>query len=230
MPAGENDREEIGAPPRGTSRDPEATASRIVAAAEREFCDHGFSGARIDRICAAAGVSARMIYHYFGNKEGLYLEVLETIYMRVRGAEARLDLAAKTPPEAMAALLEFTFDHLIEHPEFVRIVMGENLLHARYLRRSAKVPQATQPLLQNIRSVLARGQAEGCFRQNIDPVQLYVTILSLSLLHLSNKHTLSVMFARDLGDAAWLAERRRHVREVVLKFLAPNTHPAASHS
>ena len=205
MPAGENDHNETRPLPRGPWRDPEATALRIVAAAEREFCDHGFSGARIDRICAAAGVSARMIYHYFGNKEGLYLEVLETIYVRVCGAELRLDLAAKTPLETMAALLEFTFDHLIEYPEFDWIVMGENLLHARYLRRSAKVPQATQPLLQNIRSVLAHGQSEGCVQQNIDPVQLYATILSVSLLHLSNKHTMSVTSTHALGDEAWLA-------------------------
>lgn len=205
---------------RAPSRDPKGTAQRIVRAAEQEFCDHGFSGARVDRICAAADVNGRMIYHYFGSKEGLYLEVLETIYARVREAELRLNLAARTPLEAMAALLEFTFDHLIEHPEFVRIVMGENLLHARYLKRSAKVPRATEPLVQSIRSVLGRGQAEGCFRREIDPVQLYVTILSLSLFHLSNRHTLSVMFERDLGDAAWLAERRRHVREVVLSYVA----------
>jgi hypothetical protein len=75
------------------------------------------------------------------------------------------------------------------------------------------------PLVQSIRALLRRGQGQGVFRKRVDPVQLYVSILSLSYVHISNKYTLSITFGRDLTDIEWLAARRNHVREMILRFL-----------
>lgn len=207
--------------PRPRRRNPAATRQSILKAGTAEFCAKGYAGARIETIAKKASCNIRMLYHYFGSKEQLYLAALERVYERLRSREESLDLLHLDPVEGMAALVDFTFDHMAEHQEFIRLIGNENLLKGRYLKKSKYVPQATLPLVEAIEDLLQRGQAAGVFRRNVDPVQLYISILSLGYVHVSNKFTLSITFGQDLGDGDWLTARRDHVREVILGYLRP---------
>lgn len=209
-------------PPRGTGRsqrDREATKKRILEASRCEFAEHGYSGARMERISKAAKSNVQLLYHYFGSKEDLYVTVLEDTYARVRALERKLALDGHAPLEGMRLLIEFTFDYLLEEPTFVAIIRNENVAGGRFIRRSEAVPKLTTPLVTTMGDLLRRGRRSGIFKRDVDPTQLYVTILSLSITHLSNRHTLSVMFERDMADRAWLEERRRHAVEVILSYL-----------
>jgi AcrR family transcriptional regulator len=206
-------------PPR--KRNAGRTQEAILKAAEAEFCKKGFNGARVEQIAKRSGSNTRMIYHYFKSKERLYLACLERIYLKVRTEEGRLDLKNEPPVQGMAKLVEFTFRHLLNNPEFVRMVMNENLLHGRYLRQSELVPALTLHLVEALRDLLRRGEKAGLFRKGIDPVQLYITILAVSNIHLSNRYTLSAMFQMDLADPDWLRSRCEHARSVILAFLRP---------
>jgi len=197
-----------------------ATRDRVLKAAIAEFCRYGFDGARTDRVAKRASVNIRMIYHYFGSKERLYLAALEHVYREVRTREAALNLRDHTPSEGMRALVEFTFNHLIDHPEFIELIRNENLLRGKYLKKSRTVPETAMPLVSALRDLLTRGARQGVFRKNVDPVQLYVSILSLCFIHLSNRYTLSIMFRMDLANADWLAERLNHVQAIVASYLA----------
>ena len=201
-------------------RDASATRARILEASRTEFSEHGYSGARIDRIAKSAQSNVQMIYRYFGSKEALYLTVLEDTYARVRSLERKLELGGYEPLEGMKKLIEFTFDFLIEDPVFVAIIRNENVAGGRFVRMSDQVPASTLPLVEAIVDLMKRGRETGVFERDVDPTQLYITILSLCFTHLSNQHTLSVMFQRDLSDQTWLAERRAHVVDVVLTFLS----------
>jgi TetR/AcrR family transcriptional regulator len=201
------------------SRDAAATRSRILAAGLAEFSTHGYEGGRIERIGRRAGANLRMIYHYFGSKQDLYVAVLEQVYSELRAAERALNLSRLPPREALRALIDFTFDYFASHPEFIGLATGENLVRARYLKRSTLVPLQISPTLAIIKDLLNRGARSGVFRRGVDPVQFFVSLHALCYLHLSNRHSLSVMFQRDLGERRWLAERRRHVREVLAGFL-----------
>jgi len=196
------------------------TRDRVLKAAIAEFCRYGFDGARTDRVAKRASVNIRMIYHYFGSKERLYLAALEQVYREVRTREAALNLRDHEPAEGMRALVDFTFNHLIQHPEFIELIRNENLLRGRYLKKSRSVPETATPLVSALRDLLTRGVRQGVFRKNVDPVQLYVSILSLCFIHLSNRYTLSIMFSMDLSDDEWLAERLKHVQSIVASFLA----------
>lgn len=202
-------------------RNAKATRERILAAGVTAFCASGFDGARIDRIAKLADCNIRMIYHYFGGKEALYLAALERVFHRLRSREEELDLVHLDPVPAMAALVEFTFDHMLEHQDFIRLIGNENILRGEFLKKSSFVPDASIPLVETIKDILRRGRKAGVFRRGVDPVQLYVSILSLSYVHVSNRYTLSITFRRDLADPKWLAQRRRHAREVILGFLRP---------
>jgi len=205
--------------PRARRRNAGETRERLLKAATEEFCERGYDGARMERIVRKAGCNIRMAYHYFGGKEGLYLTVLEHVYEDLRSKERELNFTHLEPVAGMRALVEFTFDHMASHPEFIALVRNENLAGSRMLKKSGKVTQQSTPLVGMIRETLERGERAGMFRPGVDPLQLYVSILALSLTHISNRHTLSTIFERDLADPAWLAERRRHAVEVILSYL-----------
>ncbi len=200
-------------------RNPEATRARILAAGIAEFSTHGYRGGRIERIAARAETNIRMIYHYFGGKEPLYVACLERIYLDIRTAEQALHLADLEPVKALGQLFDFTFDYLLEHPEFVRLISTENLERGQLLKQSQVVPHTTLPLLEAIRDILHRGERAGTFRTGVDPIQLYVSILSLCFVHNSNRYTLTAMFQTDLTDPDWLAARRAHAKEMLIGYL-----------
>ena len=198
-----------------------ATRQRILDAALAEFAAKGFAGARVDEIAARAGANKRMLYAHFGNKEDLWLTVLERAYAAKREEERALRVDALPPAEAMRRLVEFNLRYTAAHPEFVALLNQENIHRAEHLRRSARVPALYSPLLESLRAVLARGEAEGAFRRGVDAMQLYVTVLALGHFYVANMHTLSVIFGADLGTEAALRERERHCLEVALGFLRP---------
>lgn len=207
-------------------RNPDRTREAILKAAQHEFAAKGLSGARVDAIARRARANKRMIYHYFGNKEGLYLAALEHVYEGLRGTEQKLDLAHLAPEEAMRRLIEFSFDYSRRHPELISLLNTENLHRARYLRKSRKVRALHSPFIRMIDDILTRGVAQGVFRAGVDAVDLYITIAALGYFYLSNHWTLSVIFGRDLMTSAAWRRRKRHNADTVLRALgAPAAGP-----
>ena len=204
---------------RVTTRDPERTRAAILDAATQEFTANGLNGARVDAIANRARVNKRMIYHYFGDKDGLYLAVLEATYASIRAAEQDLRLADRGPVEGMRELVLFTWHYFLEHPEFLSLLGTENLHRAAYLKRSRRIRELHSPLVGMISSLLERGEKERVFRTGVDPVELYITIAALGFFYLSNRHTLSTIFGRDLSGPKSIAARERHIVDVVLGFL-----------
>ncbi|MDE2230045.1 MAG: TetR family transcriptional regulator [Alphaproteobacteria bacterium] len=202
-------------------RRPEATRRRILAAATSEFAAKGLAGARVDAIAHRARVSKRMLYHYFGNKEALWLAVLEQAYLHIRNEERELDVGRLSPVAGMRCLIEFTIAYDHSHPEFISLLLGENLHQARYLRRSRKVRELHTSLLGVIADLLERGRRTGVFRAGIDPAELYITIAALGFFYFSNIHTLSTIFGRDFNSVAARRRHLRHATRVVLGFLRP---------
>ena len=202
------------------ARNPAKTKESILKAAIKEFSLHGFQGARVEKIAKRANTNMRMLYHYFVNKEKLYIAVLEHMYARVRTQEQELDLQHLEPEDGMRRLIDFTFAHFVDNPDLINLVMGENLLRAKYIKRSDLIAALTRPLQESLGDLLARAAKTGVFRPGVDPAQLWLTIFSLCWVHLSNRHTLSWMLQDDLADAEWLKRRREHVREVILDYLA----------
>jgi AcrR family transcriptional regulator len=202
-------------------RDPVRTRAAILRAATQEITAKGLTGARVDTIAKRSRVNKRMIYHYFGDKDGLYLAVLEETYTGIRTAEFGLHLADRDPVEGMRELVEFTWNYFIKHPEFLSLLATENLHRARFLKTSKRIRDLHSPLVSMISDVLVRGARAGLFRSGVDPVQLYISIAALGFFYLSNRHTLSTIFGRDLIAPSALADRKKHIDEVVLSYLRP---------
>ncbi|MCI3205738.1 MULTISPECIES: TetR/AcrR family transcriptional regulator [Pandoraea] len=179
-------------------RDPERTRQRILAAAIEEFAERGSSGARVDSIARRAEINERMLYYYFGNKDQLYLAVLEEVYGEFNRAEHGLKLDLLAPLDAVAELAHFVWDYYADHPELIQLINNENLHEAKSMRQSTEIRQQVSPIVELLSQTLKRGQISGEIREGIDPVDLYVTISAMGYYVMSNRHTLSIVMGRDV--------------------------------
>ena len=212
-------KQRLAAGPDRPARDADRTRAAILDAATTEFARYGLGGARVDRISTAAGANKRMLYYYFGDKEGLFLAVLEAAYAGIRSAEQRLSLFDVAPIESVRKLIRFTWNYFLAHPEFISLLNSENLHRASHLRKSRRARSLNSTLIATLGAVLERGRREGIFRTGVDPLQLYISIAGLCYFYLSNIHTLSSIFGRDLAAQPARGARLRHVTDVVLGYL-----------
>lgn len=202
-------------------RDSKKTAQRILQAAMDEFAQKGLGGARVDTIAERSQSNKRMLYHYFGSKDQLFLAVLESAYTEIRTQENELHLEDLQPEEAVRKLVRFTFNYFVEHPEFIQLLNSENLYEAAHIKGSTKILEMHWPLQTKIEAVLRRGVDSGLFRSDVDPTQFYITVASLGYFYLSNSFTLETIFGRPLKQKEALAERLKHCEDVVLGYLRP---------
>jgi AcrR family transcriptional regulator len=197
----------------------ERTMADIMEVATEEFARDGLSGARIDEIAARTRTSKRMIYYHFGSKEALYLAVLEAAYRRLRSVELGLDLEARPPDEALRQLVRSTFDHHHANPDTVRIIMNENLHYGTFLKKSQVIRKLNIPAIDATKRILERGEKEGVFRHDIDPIELHMTISALSFHHVANRYSFSSVFNVDMTSKAAIQKRGEAIADLVLAWV-----------
>ena len=199
--------------------DPERTMAEILEVATQEFAEKGLSGARIDAIAETTRTSKRMIYYYYGSKEGLYLAVLEESYRRMRAIEAELHLEDLEPEDALRRLVEFTFDHHAGNEDYIRLVMNENIARGAYLSQSKSIQELNVPAIDAISKLYERGVRQGVFRTGLDPVDIHASISALTFFNVSNQHTFSLLFKNKAKSLAQDVVRRASITEMVLRFV-----------
>ncbi|ABC80964.1 TetR/AcrR family transcriptional regulator [Anaeromyxobacter dehalogenans] len=194
------------APPR--RRDAQATRAGLLETAGRAFAEHGYDGARIDDIAARAGVNKRMIYAYFGDKDGLYRAVLDAhLTLALAAADPTPAGARAAPREEVEALVRRFFAFLSEHEDFVRLMGWEALSRARRGRRLLTDRIAAN--LDAIHAVLRRGVAQGAFRADLDPRTFTMSVGALFLGYFMQRPFLEALWSTDL--------RAVRAREAVLR-------------
>jgi AcrR family transcriptional regulator len=198
----------------------DGTRAKILNVALQEFSRLGLSGARIDAIAAESGVNKGMIYYYFGSKDDLYVAALEESYRRFREIEGGLHIDESLAPlDALRRLVSESFDFHAAHPAFIRMVMGENINQGEYIRRIPALREINRSAISLLEGLCRRGIAEGVFRADVDPVDLHMSISALSFYNVSNRHTFSFIFDRDLTAPEVHAARRESVVDTILRYV-----------
>ena len=200
-------------------RDPEGTKRDIMAVATIEFANEGFAGARVDKIAEDTATTKRMIYYYFGSKEGLYLAVLEAAYEEVRLLETNLDVENLDPVDALRQLAEFTYDHHTSHQSFIRLVQIENIHRAEHLEKSQRIAELNSTAILTLESIIRRGVEQGIFRKDIDALDAHMMISSYSIFQVANRHTFKSIFGRDMLDPELHAKYRRLAGDMIVDTL-----------
>ena len=192
-----------------------------LRAATRIFAKHGFSGGRVDQISKAAKSHDRMIYYYFGSKEGLYIAVLEDLYRRFNDAEAALKFNVDKPEEALVAVISFIWDYYHRNPEFITLLNDENLHRGKHISKSLRAREYSSPAIQVLESVLASGVQQKVFRSGLSARDVYLMIAGLNYFYLSNRYTLSAFLGEKLEQQDAMAHWQRFVIEAVLRTVKP---------
>ena len=200
-------------------RDAERTRADLLAVATEVFAESGYSGARVDEIAERTRTTKRMIYYYFGGKEGLYMAVLENAYRGIREAEQRLQVDHVDPVVAIRNLAELTFDHHLDHQAFIRLVAIENIHRGEYIGRIDSLRSLGQPATSLLDEILARGHEQGVFRPDVEALDVHLLISSYCVFQVANRYTFGFLFDVDFTETARRAHLRRMIGDVVVGWL-----------
>ena len=200
----------------GWKQNPDAVRDNILQVARAVFARHGLSGARMDEIARSTRTSKRMIYYYFSDKETLYQAVLEDAYAGVRHAEDALDLGKLHPVAALRELAEFTFEHHRHAPDFVRLVMIENIHEGEHMSRLKSISGQNSSAISLLEDIYRRGVEMGLFRRGLSAPELHWHISAASVFNVSNRATFSHIFGDDLFTERGQQKLRRQVGDMIL--------------
>ncbi|MFE6508581.1 TetR/AcrR family transcriptional regulator [Nocardioides sp. NPDC057767] len=201
------------------SRDAERTRSELLEVATEVFSEQGYSGARVDEIAERTRTTKRMIYYYFGGKEGLFLAVLEAAYRRIRELEQSLHAGDLEPVDAIRRIAELTFDHHVNHPDFIRLVSVENIHRGRHLEKVESLRELGAPAATVLDEVLARGRASGELRADVDAVDVHMMISAFCVFQVANSATFGFLFGRDMLAPDVRERHRRILGDIVVGWL-----------
>lgn len=215
-----------------TLRDSNPSKRRILRVAADEFARKGYDGARIDEIARRCRISKNLIYHYFDGKEALFIAVLESAYASLRERQQAMKLESSEPIEGVCRLVIDTFNYWSTSKNFIAYLNSENYYNAKHIRKSRSIRNAYPALIENIRELLQRGEKQGVFRSQVDPVELYISISALAYHFFSNQSTFSVIFGKDFRGREVIAERLKHIEDVILGYLQfrPGTSRGSNHA
>lgn len=200
-------------------RDAERTRAELLAVATEVFAEDGYSGARVDVIAQRTRTTKRMIYYYFGSKDGLYRAVLEHAYLGIREAERAIEVDRTDPVAAVRQLAELTFDHHVTHEAFIRLVAIENIHRGEFIRQIDSLRALGQPAKTLLDEILQRGHADGAFRQDVDALDVHLVISAYCVFQIANQYTFGYLFDVAFDDPARRAHLRALIGDVVVGWL-----------
>lgn len=200
-------------------REAQAQASKdaILRAATKVFAKYGYDGGSVEKISKAAKSYDRMIYYYFGSKEGLFVAVLEGIYHRMDEAEAAIALDMARPVQALTEVIRFVLGYYRANPDFVTLLNTENLHKGRHIAKSLRAREYSSRAVAIIEQILASGCAQGLFRQGVAARDLYLLIAATGYFYMSNRYTLTSFLGESLESAEAVAHWEGFVIETVLR-------------
>lgn len=203
----------------------QATRESILRAAIRVFARHGFAGGRVEQISRAAKSYDRMIYYYFGSKEGLFIAVIEEIYRRFNEAESKVELDLGNPVEALRTLIRFMWSYYCRNPEFITLLNSENLHRGKHISRSMRAREYSSPAISVLDSVLRSGAQMNVFRADVSARDLYLMTAAMGYFYLSNRFTLSAFLGENLEAPDALAHWEAFIIDSVLRVVSPSSAP-----
>ncbi len=200
----------------------QTTRDNILRAATKVFARYGYEGGSVEKISQSAKSFDRMIYYYFGSKEGLFIEVLEDMYRRMNDAELELTLDLAQPVESLKDVINFVVTYYSKNPEFITLLNTENLHRGKHISKSARARDYSSPAIAIIRQLLESGAAQGVFRADVSARNVYLLIAATGYFYISNRHTLSAFLGEDLQTPEALAQWQAFIISTVLRTVMLN--------
>jgi TetR/AcrR family transcriptional regulator len=193
---------------RRTERNPGRTRGRILSAALKEFAANGFAGARVDAIARRAAINKRMLYHYFGDKEHLFRQVLQG---KITERQASAEGLSGDPAES----LPFWFKLSCKDPDWVRLLEWEALQGGDQKVIDEKSRRALAGrALGRIRQQQALGHLSGEFK----PGHLLLAMRSLTTFPVAFPQLTRLFTGRPASDSHFQKQHEKFLRQFAAAF------------
>lgn len=193
------------------------TRKKILEAAEEIFANKGLAGARVDEIAKMAGVNKRMIYAYFESKENLYVTVLKIVYSRLAELEKTIDSLA-SPEDAVRKFIQGYFKFLNDNPNFVSLVLWENLNKAEFIDLSEAV-KIKHPAVESIRAIVRIGKKYNVFKESASVDEIVMAVNMFCFSYFSNRYTMPKLLGVNLYDKESIESYCNMVSDMILLYL-----------
>lgn len=193
------------------------TRKKILEAAEEIFATKGLAGARVDEIAKMAGVNKRMIYAYFESKENLYVTVLKIVYSRLAELEKTIDSLA-SPEDAVRKFIQGYFKFLNDNPNFVSLVLWENLNKAEFIDLSEAV-KIKHPAVEAIRAIVRIGKKYNVFKESASVDEIVMAVNMFCFSYFSNRYTMPKLLGVNLYDKESIESYCNMVSDMILLYL-----------
>lgn len=195
---------------------------QIIKAAIAEFALKGLDGARVDEIARRSGINKTLLYHHVGNKDRLFTAALEATYRTIRERQREFVARQMDPETGVRQLVHLLMSIWVEHPEYGKLLASENFHGGKHVKRSKLIREMYQQVVDALNDLLQSGIAKGIFRPGIDPVDLYISISSLSAYYVAHQHTLNALFHINVMNPDRLQQRENHIADMILRYVRFN--------
>lgn len=202
-----------------------STRDNILSAATQVFARYGYEGGSVEKISKSAKSVDRMIYYYFGSKEGLFIQVLENAYRRMNDAERKLKLDSSQPIDGLNRVIGFVLSYYRKNPEFITLLNLENLQRGKHIAKSERAREYSSPAIAVISELLQNGIAQKIFRNDVSARNVYLLIVATSYFYMSNRFTLSSFLGENLQTAKAIQAWQSFISSTVMRsvLLKPQT-------
>lgn len=203
----------------GPSDDNETSVDRIVTAALSEFARFGFEAVTMQQIARAAGVSTKLVYHYFGRKETLYFEAL---FLMARRFFEKFEYPPFESGDPVSAIRQFALryaDFYLANPQTGRLILDQVVRGGQQIRRSHSLERRREDdLLEPLRQVLGAGVARGEFRPDLSAEGLFFHALIVTIGYSTMSSLLGPLHL-GIPDLENAANTRDVVADAIVAFV-----------
>ncbi len=201
-------------PPESNSRD------QLLRTAIQLFSARGYDGASVNDIVARAGMSKRMVYHYFKNKALLYQEALHFAFSELAKMENEAVAQAQDLETAVLNLVQVYFEFPRQHPQYSRLLRWENLNNGEGIKDS-QFPLSKDHVTKFLKAAIKREANGKRWRTDLEANQLLITIIGICQVYVSHRYTLSQGLHRNLGSPTAIKRGMTNARHYLLAGMRP---------
>lgn len=198
-------------------RRPTDTRDRVLQVAQVLFAERGYRGTSLRDIAKRIGIKAPSLLHHFPSKQLLYLAVLDKMFESLEDAANAIAWGRESRQERMRQAVGNAIDFIAMHPDFVRIMWKEMADESGIGRQVLK--RRLPPLFSTAVNFIFRGQRDGEFRPEVDPLHFMWSLNSITIGYFTTAAMLRRLWGMNLLEPAMIERRKREVIDMVERTL-----------
>ena len=198
-------------------RRPTDTRDRVLQVAQALFAERGYRGASLRDIAKRIGIKAPSLLHHFPSKQQLYLAVLDKMFESLEDAANAIAWGRESRQERMRQAVTDAIDFIASHPDFVRIMWKEMADESGVGRQVLK--RRLPPLFSTAVNFIFRGQRDGEFRAEVDPLHFMWSLNSITIGYFTTAAMIRRLWSMNLLEPAMIDRRKREVLDMVERTL-----------